>query len=193
MPEPFDWEILQRHSAMAMVRGQLGFSWMVLAGRLASLTDDQYFWRPSEEALTVVKRPSAGSFRVLGSGEWVAQWPDEPDHRGPRTIAWLIAHLTETFFERWEWTFGASLQGREEITLHGNARDAVAWLSYWVDAWQESIAGLDESKAMTVGLSQATELDAVAPFGHVVLHLNRELIHHGSEIMTLQDLHALAA
>jgi len=193
MPEPFDWEILQRPSAMAMVRGQLGFSWMVLSGRLAALTDEQYFWRPSNEALTVVRRQYAGRFRSLGSGEWGAQWPDERDHRGPRTIAWLIAHLTETFFERWEWTFGASQQGRADITLHGNAQDAVAWLAHWVELWRDSIAELDEEEAMTVGLSQATELDAAEPFGHVILRLNRELIHHGSEIMTLQDLHALAA
>ena len=91
MSEAFDWDILHKPSAMAMVRGQLGFSWMVLSGRLAQLTDEQYFWRPSSEALTVVRRHYAGHFRSLGSGEWVAQWPDEPDHRGPRTIAWLIA------------------------------------------------------------------------------------------------------
>jgi hypothetical protein len=166
---------------------------MVLSGRLTALTDEQYFWRPGREALTVVRRQYAGNFRAQGSGEWVSQWPDEPDHRGPRTIAWLIAHLTELFFEHWEWTFGESRQSRTDITLHGSARDAVAWLTHWVDAWQESIAELDEKQAMTVGLSQATELDAVEPFGHVVLRLNRELIHHGSEIMTLQDLHALAA
>ncbi|TCC34265.1 DinB family protein [Kribbella speibonae] len=193
MPEAFDWDILHRPSAMAMVRGQLGFSWMVLSGRLAQLTDEQYFWRPSSEAISVVRRHHAGRYRSLGSGEWVAQWPEEPDHRGPRTIAWLIAHLTETFFERWEWTFGASVQAGAEITLHGNARDAVAWLTYWVEAWQDAIAGLDEDAAMTIGLSQANELDAAEPFGHVVLRLNRELIHHGSEIMTLQDLYAVAA
>jgi hypothetical protein len=140
-----------------------------------------------------VRRRYAGRFRALGTGEWVAEWPDEPDHRGPRTIAWLIAHLTELFFERWEWTFGESRQGRADITLHGNARDAVAWLTHWVEAWQDSIAALDEAEVMTVGLSQATELDASEPFGHVVLRLNRELIHHGSEIMTLQDLYAVAA
>ena len=105
----------------------------------------------------------------------------------------MIAHLTETFFERWEWTFGDSRQGRADITLHGNARDAVAWLTHWVEAWQDSIAALDEQQVMTVGLSQATELDAAEPFGHIVLRLNRELIHHGSEIMTLQDLSAVAA
>src|SRR5438552_15581476 len=124
MPEAFDWDILHRPSAMAMVRGQLGFSWMVLSGRLAQLTDEQYFWRPSSEALTVVRRhyaePYSGRFRSLAAGEWVAQWPDEPDHRGPRTIAWLIAHLTETSFERWEWTFGASRQAPADATLHGD-------------------------------------------------------------------------
>ena len=82
---------------------------------------------------------------------------------------------------------------RADITLHGNARDAVAWLTHWVEAWQDAIAGLDEDAAMTIGLSQANELDAAEPFGHVVLRLNRELIHHGSEIMTLQDLYAVAA
>jgi hypothetical protein len=66
-------------------------------------------------------------------------------------------------------------------------------LTYWVEAWQDAIAALDEDQVMTVGLSQANELDAGEPFGHVVLRLNRELIHHGSEIMTLQDLYAVAA
>jgi hypothetical protein len=191
MTEAFDWELLRRPSAMAMVRGQLEFSWLVLSGRLAQLTDEQYFWRPAPEALTVVRRSEQrlNRLRLTGSGDWVSQWPSEPDHRGPRTIAWLVAHLTEMFFERWEFTFGAHRQHRDEITLHGNALDAVAWLTHWVDAWREAVAGLDESELFVTGLAQATDLDAISPFGHVVLHLNRELIHHGSEIMTLQDLH----
>jgi hypothetical protein len=193
MPEPFDWQIMHEPSGMAMVRGQLGFSWMVLSGRLARLTDDEYFWQPRGEALTVVRRHYPSHYRSQGAGEWVAQWPDEPDHRGSRTIAWLIAHLTETFFERWEWTFGPREQGRGDITLHGNARDAVAWLTHWVEAWQDGIAALAEDQVTTTGLSQATALDAEEPFGHVVLRLNRELIHHGSEIMTLQDLYGTAA
>jgi hypothetical protein len=39
-------------------------------------------------------------------------------------------------------------------------------------------------------LSTASDVDPAAPFGHLVLHMNRELIHHGSEILVLQDLHA---
>ncbi len=43
---------------------------------------------------------------------------------------------------------------------------------------------------MTVGLSQAEEVDKVAPFGHLVLHMNRELIAHGAEVLALRDLYA---
>lgn len=52
-----------------------------------------------------------------------------------------------------------------------------------------AIAALDEEQAHTVGLSQATELDAAASFGHLVLHMNRELIAHGAEIMALRDVY----
>lgn len=193
MAVPFDWELLHQPSAMAMVRGQLEFSWMVLSGRLEQVTDEQYFWQPSAEALTVVRRHAQRGMRVLGAGDWVAQWPDEPDDRTPRTIAWLIAHLTEIFFEQCEWTFGDKRQSRNEITLHGTALEAVAWLTHWVDTWRNELAGLDDDAVMTVGLSQASDLDASSPFGHVALQLNRELIHHGAEIMALQDLHQAAA
>lgn len=63
-------------------------------------------------------------------------------------------------------------------------------LTRWVQAWVNDLASLNDSEVFVVGRSQATELDKRAPFGHLVLHLNRELIHHGSEIMTRQDLFA---
>ncbi|MNP61104.1 hypothetical protein D3C76_1562550 [compost metagenome] len=58
-----------------------------------------------------------------------------------------------------------------------------------MDLWRTGVDELPEDQVFTVGLSQATEIDAQAPFGHLVLHMNRELIHHGAEIMVLQDLY----
>ncbi len=48
---------------------------------------------------------------------------------------------------------------------------------------------MSDDDIFTVGLSQATSIDAAAPFAQLVLHINRELIHHGSEICTLTDLY----
>jgi hypothetical protein len=190
MSEQFDWSMLSVQDPMAMVRAQLEFSWMVLRDRLDALTDDEYAWEPAPAALGVRRRSDARTSRVLGTGDWVVEWPDGPDSPGPRTIAWLIAHLTEGFFERWEWTFGSHQRRRDDLDLPGERSEAVAELTRWVNAWRRGIAALPVAAVMTVGLSTASDIDAAAPFGHLVLHMNRELIHHGSEILVLQDLYA---
>jgi hypothetical protein len=189
-PEEFDWSMLSMRDPMAMVRGQLEFSWLMLRGRLDGLTDDEYSWEPAPGALSVRRRSDARTSRVLGTGDWVAEWPAGPDSPGPRTIAWLIAHLTEAFFERWEWTFGSHQRRRDDLDLPGVRSEAVGELTRWVNAWRRGIAALPPAEVMTVGLSTASDIDAAAPFGHLVLHMNRELIHHGSEIVVLQDLYS---
>ena len=184
----FDWSILQVATPKAMAVGQLGFSWLELAGRLASVTQEEFTWEPRPGSLSVVRRGSERTARTLGVGEWVAEWPEAADDPGPRTIAWLVAHLTEAYFERWEWTFGTRRQRRADAVVHGEVDPARAELDRWVGAWRDGVAAVPDEDFLTVGLSQATEIDAAAPFGHLVLHMNRELIHHGAEIMTLLDL-----
>ncbi|MGH3479047.1 MAG: hypothetical protein ACRDQD_19710 [Nocardioidaceae bacterium] len=100
-----------------------------------------------------------------------------------------MAHLTEAYFERYEHTFGGHKKRRDDVVFADNAASAIRDLAQQVEAWRSAIAALDEEQAHTVGLSQATELDAAAPFGHLVLHMNRELIAHGAEIMALRDVY----
>jgi len=187
--EEFDWSLLGRQNALAMVRGQLEFSWLELRDRLRAMTQEEFAWEPGPGALRVVRRGEERSPRTLGTGEWVAEWPGVPDSPAPRTAAWLVAHLTEVFLERWDWTFGEHRLRRDDLEVLGEVGPAVDQLARWVDAWRAGVAALDEEQVMTVGLSQATEVDAGAPFGHLVLHVNRELVHHGAEILVLQDLH----
>ncbi|MFC8921947.1 DinB family protein [Cellulosimicrobium sp. NPDC057127] len=188
----FDWSILAVPTPLAVVRGQLGFSWLELAGRLATLTQAELEWEPGPGALRVVRRGEERSPRTLGPGEWVMEWPAGPDSAQPRTIAWLVAHLTELFTERWEWTFGAHELRRDGVTFSGEVGHAVAGLAGVVERWRADVDALPEDQVFTVGLSQATEIDAQSPFAHLVAHLNRELIHHGAEIMVLQDLYRAA-
>lgn len=188
MTRDFDWSILTRPDVRSLVLGQLGFAWWDLSQHLQGLSDEEYLWAPAEGALSVVHRTTATG-RVVGAGEWVAQWPDGEDHPGPRTIAWLVAHLTEGYSERWEWTFGGRSLRRDDVDLHGTATAGIAALTEQVERWQDEIARLDPDQLLTVGLSQATEIDAGAPFAHLVLHMNRELIHHGCEITVLRDLY----
>ncbi|MFB8230187.1 DinB family protein [Cellulosimicrobium sp. NPDC055967] len=188
----FDWTILTVPTTLAVVRGQLGFSWLEVSERLATLTQAELEWEPGPDALRVVRRGTERTSRTLGVGDWVMEWPDGPDSPQPRTIAWLVAHLTEAFFERWEWTFGPHERRRDAVTFSGEVGPAVAGLRHEVDRWRAGVDALPDEGAFTVGLSQATEIDAQAPFVHLVAHMNRELIHHGAEIMVLQDLYRAA-
>lgn len=188
----FDWSILERPTPLAMVQGQLGFSWLEVRARLGSLTQEEFDWEPGPGSLRVVRRGKERTPRTLGTGAWVAEWPGEHDSPVPRTVGWLVAHLTETFFERWEWTFGEHRRRRADVEVSGEVGEAVAGLTRWVETWRAGVDALGEEDVLTVGRSQATEIDAAAPFGHLVLHLNRELIHHGAEIMVLQDLYRAA-
>lgn len=185
----FDWSVLSVPTAFAVVRGQLGFSWLVLADRLATLTQAELEWEPGPDALRVVRRGEERSPRTLGPGEWVMEWPAGSESPQPRTIAWLVAHLTEAYSERWEWTFGGHERRRDAVLFSGEVGPAVAGLRDVVERWRADVEALPEEEAFTVGLSQATEIDAQSPFAHLVAHMNRELIHHGAEIMALQDLY----
>lgn len=201
MAREFEWSLLTVPDAMAMVRGQLGFSWGELARRLETLGDDEFTWRPAAGALSVVPRGEvAPGRRGIGAGDWVVEWPADATgaelggpEAGTRTIAWLVAHLTEVFAERWDWTFGGHRLRREHLTYQRERTPAVAQLVHWVDRWQEGVDAMDPTRVYDVGVSTATQVDASAPFGHLVLHLNRELVHHGAEICTLQDLYRSTA
>lgn len=193
MPSPdyspeFDWSILSVPEPMAMVRGQLGFSWLMLAERLGEIDDEAYHWEPAPGAWSLRPREQARTEKKAGLGDWVLEWPGEGDPDRMRTIAWLVSHLTDVFFERWEWTFGGHTLRRDDLTFPPTAAEGVAQLTKWASAWQDAIAGLEPDQVFTVGLSQATEIDQQAPFGHLALHVDRELIHHGAEITFLLDL-----
>jgi len=187
--DDFDWSILSIPTPKAVVRGQLEFSWWELGRRLETVTQDEFVWEPGPGALSVRRRADSTAPRTFGAGEWVVEWPPSGDFPGPRTIAWLVAHLTEVLTERWDWTFGDHQARRPTLTYSGEVGPAVAELTRIADRWRTGIAEMSDDDIFTVGFSQATEIDAQAPFAHLVQHVNREIIHHGSEIFTLTDLY----
>ncbi|MCO7218918.1 DinB family protein [Klenkia sp. PcliD-1-E] len=189
----FDWDVLSRPDVVSLVTGQLSFSWWDLHQHLQDLPDEEYLWKPAPTALSIAPRGQTDR-RAVGAGEWVVEWPDGPDDPGPRTIAWLVAHLVEVFAERYEWTFGGHRLRRDDLELaHPTAQAGVAALSEAVGRWREGVEASSAEEMWTVGRSQATPIDQQAPFAHLVLHLNRELVHHGAEITVLRDLHRTRA
>jgi len=160
-----------------------------LRARLYGLTDEEYLWEPVEGSWNL-RRASESAFSP-GTGEWTIDlvFP-APDPAPVTTIAWRLNHiLVSVLGVRIASHFGGAPIDYAHFEFPGHARDALALLDDFYAQW---IAGVrswsTEDLALPVGDTE--------PFLHprvsrasLVLHINRELIHHGAEIALLRDLY----
>lgn len=145
--------------------GQLDFYWEAhLAPRLVGLTDEEYFWEPAPPVTT---------------------------------IAWRMTHLS---VEVWESRYRAFFGGEgptmfapgERILAAGelpaDAEAAVGYLTGAYQRWRDAVAGLSDAELLAPLGSKGADF-AEFPMVELVLHLNREAMHHGGEICLLRDLY----
>lgn len=175
----------------ALIVGQLEFYWDVhLRPRLDGLTDDEYFWEPVEGAWSV--RPDKDGHWVLDSAS------PEPVPAPVPTIAWRMMHLAaEGLYNRASAFFGDDPFGgidmndprRVPVDLPANAAGAIAFLEGAYTTWYAGISALT-TEQMTRELGPKGGRFASDSMAALVVHLNREIMHHGGEIGLLRDLYA---
>lgn len=181
---PLDWS--------AHAREQLTSHWDAhVRPRLEGLTDDELHWEPVPGCWGVRPRAEATSPQAAGAGGWVIDFAlPEPDPAPVTTIAWRLWHVIEGVLGgRASAHFGdgrgIDYEGREYLP------DAAGTLAALDDAyarWTEGVAALDaDGMARACGPHEGPYADH--PMAALVLHINREAIHHLAEVLTLRDLH----
>jgi hypothetical protein len=162
---------------------QLDFHWQrQLRPRLEGLTDHEYLWEPA---------PDAWNVRPLADGGFTIDWAyPEPEPAPVTTIAWRMAHVTVgVLAARVAGHFGGPPADYESWEYAGTAADALAQLDAAYHAWTAGVRALDEAAlCQPCGPSEGPWADR--PMSTLVLHINREVIHHGAEIALLRDLYA---
>jgi hypothetical protein len=184
---PLDWH----HEALA----QLTFHWEHhVRPRLEGLTDEELHWEPAPGSWGVRPRAEATSDRAAGAGEWVIDFAfPEPDPPPLTTIAWRLWHVIEGVFDGRSRAHFA--EGEEEGGIDYERReyapDAAGTLAALDAAYERWTAGVRklgaEGMARASGPHEGPYADH--PFAGLVLHINREVIHHLAEVLTLRDLH----
>jgi hypothetical protein len=174
-----------------LVIGQLEFYWdFHLWPRLQGLTDAEYLWEPAEGAWSV--RPD-------DTGRIVVDYEDPtPDPPPLTTIAWRLVHVgvgcfatrVSTFFGDGSVPDDADMFDPRHIPadLPGTASDGLAFLEHWYRRWNEAIRGLTEDE-LNRPLGPKGSFFADDTMLGLVVHLNREAMHHGAEICLLRDLY----
>ncbi|QNP74704.1 DinB family protein [Streptomyces roseirectus] len=167
---------------------QLDWYWhRNLRPRLDGLTDAEYFWEPVPDCWSVRPRGTSTAPAPVGSGAWTLDFAlPEPVPAPVTTIAWRLAHIVVSCLGyRVGWYFGGPDVDAETFPYAGTADEALHQLDEMYGRWNTGVRALSDAaldNPPTAGPEQF-------PLENRVLHVNRELIHHGAEISLLRDLY----
>lgn len=170
---------------------QLDWHWgHHLRPRLESLTDEEYLWEPVAGAWSLRPRAEATTAMAAGAGDTVADFEHpEPDPSPVTTIAWRLGHISiGVLGMRAANHFGDGGVDYASTDWPLTAAGGVSLLDRHYDAWMGGVRGLDaDGLARPCGPAEGPF--AEHPFAALVLHISREVIHHGAEVCLLRDLY----
>ncbi|RZL80083.1 MAG: DinB family protein [Rhodococcus sp. (in: high G+C Gram-positive bacteria)] len=170
---------------------QLRWHWEhQLRPRLDGLTDEEYFWEPAPDSWSVRPRGRSQAPVQAGSGDFTIDFAfPEPDPPPITTIAWRLGHIiVGVFGARIGNHFGGPPVDYQSFEYAGTAARALAQLDEQYDAWGAGVLSLGtDGLARRCGPSEGQY--AERPMATLVLHINREVIHHGAEVALLRDLY----
>jgi DinB superfamily len=169
---------------------QLDFHWNVLVRpKLEGLTDDEYFWEPVPGCWSVRPRGTGTAPVQAGSGAMVIDFAmPQPEPSPFTTIAWRLGHvIVGVLAMRNAAHFGRAPADYQSFEYATTADEALAQLDAEYATWQAGVESLGEA-----GLARPCG-DAEGPYAErslaaLVLHINREVTHHLSEVSLLRDL-----
>jgi hypothetical protein len=128
---------------------------------------------------------------AAGAGDLVLDY----EHPAPvpppvTTIAWRLAHvIVGVFGQRNASHFGGPPIDYLTVDWPADAAGALAMLDDVYAGWVAGVQGLDLTRlGEPVGPAEGPY--AEHPYATLVLHINREAIHHLAEVALLRDLYA---
>jgi hypothetical protein len=170
---------------------QLDWQWQNhLRRRLDGLTDDEYFWEPVPGCWNLRRREASTAPSTAGSGDFVMEYAHpEPDVPPVTTVAWRLAHvIVDVFAARSASHFGGPPADWRTFDYAGTAPLALAQLDDAYATWIKGVRGLGADGLLRpCGPAEGPYADS--SLAELVLHINREALHHGAEIALLRDLY----
>ena len=160
--------------------------------RFEGLTDDEYFWEPVPGCWTIHHRDEQRTPHQVGTGEMVFDFEfPEPDPEPVTTIAWRLGHIgSGVFLVRVEDHFGDGFPKPwwDHVEWPATASAALDFVDDGYARWMKGISSLDDD-AMAKPVGEAEGPWHEKPYAALILHINREVIHHGAEVALLRDLY----
>lgn len=169
---------------------QLEWHWAhQLRPRLDGLTEEEYFWEPVPGCWSIRHRADATTPLATGPDDLVLDFAWPQPHPAPvTTIAWRLAHIIVGIFgSRVASQFAGPPVDWATWEYAGTAAEALHQLDDGYAAWVKGVRSLGaDGLARPCGPAEPFPDASTAA---LVLHIHREVIHHGAEICLLRDLY----
>ncbi|ROR89870.1 DinB family protein [Nocardioides aurantiacus] len=168
---------------------QLEWHWAhQLRPRLEGLSDEEYTWEPVPGCWSVRPRGRSSAPVQAGSGAFTIDFAfPEPEPSPVTTIAWRLGHVVVgALAVRNAAHFGGAPADYASWEYAGTATEALEQLDDAHDRWVRGVRTLDAQALAQPCGEEGFEHD---PMAALVLHVHREVVHHGAEVCLLRDLH----
>jgi hypothetical protein len=161
------------------------YVWARLTGRLAGLTDEEYFWEPVAGCWSL-RQGDSGRWQLDGGGGG----GPAPDPVPVTTIAWRIGHLGGMAVGGFASSrFGDGTLTIDALNFPPHAAGVPGFLDEHYRTWRAGLTGLSPAE-WTAPLGAAWGPYAESNTVDLTLHVLDEVIHHGAETGLLRDLYA---
>ena len=142
-------------------------------------------------AWTVRPAGTGHTAQAAGAGDFEIDWAwPEPEVNPVPSIAWRLGHvIVGVFAMRVAGHFGGPPTSYQDWPWAGTADEALAQLDEQYARWTAGVRGLDQA-ALEGPCGPAEGQWQDRSMATLVLHINREVIHHGAELALLRDLYA---
>jgi hypothetical protein len=156
---------------------------------LAGLTDDEYLWEPVPGCWSVRPRDEATAPILGGTGSHVVEFAyPEPVPAPVTTIAWRLAHvIVGVLGVRRASHFGGPPVDYFSHEYATTAAAALEQLSQNYEGWVAGVRTMPVEQ-LWAPVGEAEGSFSSHPYLALILHINREVIHHGAEVLLLRDL-----
>ncbi|GII81853.1 hypothetical protein Sru01_68350 [Sphaerisporangium rufum] len=175
----------------SLLRDQIDWHWTEqLRDRLDGLTDGEYFWEPAPGCWNVRPRGTGTAPIQGGTGAMTIDFAMPPPEPPPfTTIAWRLGHvIVGVLAARNAAHFGRAPVDYPSFEYATGAAGALAQLDAEYATWLAGVESLGET-GLARPCGPAEGPFAERPMAELVLHINRELIHHLAEVSLLRDLY----
>jgi hypothetical protein len=158
--------------------------------RLAGMTDAEYFDEPVAGCWSLRPKGTSSAPISVGGGDYALDFGFPPPDPPPvTTIAWRLAHvIVGVFGSRVASHFGGPPVAWDTFIYAETADAALAQLDAGYAAWTAGVRGLGAG-GLARRCGPAEGQFAEASLGDLVLHINKEVIHHLAEVCLLRDLY----